>query len=79
MATGVLPDEPDEELLELLLEDELLEELDDELLLEDELLDDDVLQDFSNAQALSLPGILLVHQLALYADPSCCMISPALA
>lgn len=79
MATGVLPDEPDDELLELLLEDELLEELDDELLLEDELLDEEPLQDFSNAQALSLPGMLFVHQLALYADPWCCMMSPALA
>lgn len=51
MATGVLAGEPDDELL---LEDELLEELDDELL-----------QGFSNVQALSLPGMLLVHQLAL--------------
>ncbi len=61
MATGVLPDELDEELLELLLDEELLEEL----LLDDELLDELSLQDFSNAQALSLPGTLFVHQFAL--------------
>lgn len=67
MATGVPPDEELLELLldELLLDEELLDELLEELLLDDELLDELSLQDFSNAQALSLPGTLFVHQLAL--------------
>jgi len=60
MATGVLPDEP-------LEDDELEELLEDELELEELLEEDDEpsVQICSKLQELSLPGVVVVHQLAL--------------
>tara|TARA_B110000116_G_C16782197_1_gene558998 strand:+ start:1465 stop:1722 length:258 start_codon:yes stop_codon:yes gene_type:complete len=73
------PEEPlelDDELEEL--EEELLE-LDDEL--EDELLEDEepASQLCAKAQESSVPGVVVVHHLAVYAEPLCCMTSPPVA
>lgn len=76
--------ELDDDELELLEDDEL--ELDEEEL-ELELLDDELeleelpeaSQAYDNVQDPSLPGSDCVHQLAVYAEPLCCIWSPLFA
>ena len=78
LSPSVEPLELDDELEELEELDEELLELDDEL--EDELEDEEPASQLcANAQELSVPGVVVVHHLAVYAEPLCCITSPPTA